>query len=444
MMDCLGQTLRKVLLVSVFLVTFNAYGAESAVTENIRILLEKVSVKELHVKYVLGRATRSLHMRATPDQSRSRFWHASSDEFELIQIDGVDIIRRVDGELFQTAKFTIDIVDISLPKYYRPFSPMFESKDGLVVHTGQYFVCMDVCKNAPTTWQLEITAKDQNIIHHQSRTVSRATWQDSGDGRSFYIGPKKPIVSESLVAVIDSGLPDKLTRILDANLPFVIDELGTKFEAPKSKPLLFATYNRGDPERSGFQGGVLSKTVTMHWWGLNLAERISESDELWFIVHEISHFYQSQESDVDNDEVAWIHEGFAELMAAKLIANSNEEMRDYVTSRYQAAKEVCEKGLETIPLGKANQLKKFDLHYKCGMLLHRFVSANANVELSVFELWNRYRAAINTGKPPSKQTYLDVVKEILPREKFLVLHTIVQKELAPKEVVTKLLEGSDF
>lgn len=438
------QILRIFLVLAVFVLNPNTSEAALPSTDTIRIYFEGINTEKIQVTYALDQPVHSLQLLSTPNQSRADFWKAKSDDFELAHLSGNDVIRRTDGKLFETVAFVVDIVDISLPNYYRPFSPLFESNNGLVAHTGQYFVCRNICGDTTTTWQIEIEAVNKNIIHYQGASISKASWQDSGDGRPFYVGSMSPIESEYLVAIIDPGLPAKLKTILDAELPSLIDRLGEKFEALKTKPLVFATYHRGDPERRGFQGGVLNKTVFMHWWGTNLEQRINENDTLWFIAHEIAHFYQSQQSAVDVDEVAWIHEGFAELMAANLLAQTNDDLKSYVQHRYRAAKESCATGLEITPIGKATQLKQFDLHYKCGLLLHRFISQNTNGILSVFELWNRYRAAIDRGMPPSKQTYLDVVKQFLQKDDFLVLQTIVGSETAPSEVIKRFLEGSTF
>jgi len=84
------------------------------------------------------------------------------------------------------------------------------------------------------------------------------------------------------------------------------------------------------------------------------------------------------------------------------------------------------------------------LHYKCGLLLHQFIIHKAQQRLTVFELWNRYRAAIDLGMQPSQHTYLNVVKQVLQKEDFLILQTIVGSELAPTEVIKQFLEDSSF
>jgi len=432
------------LILVLFLFTAIPVNATPPNTDNIRIQLTEINAEKFEVAYTLDRATHSLHLRTTPDRSRSGFWNAKSDEFKLIHLEGNDVIKRLDDKPFQAVNFVVNVVDISLPVYYRPFAPLFENKNGVVVHTGQYFVCASYCANTPTTWQVEINAVNKNIVHYEGISVSEASWEDRGDGRSFYVGTKLPIESDNLVAIIDPELPAKLKTLLDTELPSLIDRLGSKFEALETKPLVFATYNRGDPERSGFQGSVLNRTIFMHWWGLNLEERINESGELWFIAHEIAHFYQSQKSAVDVDEVAWIHEGFAELMAASLLAQTNDDLRSYVQDRYSQASTDCATGLEATPIGKATELKQFDLHYKCGLLLHQFIIHKAQQRLTVFELWNRYRAAIDLGMQPSQHTYLNVVKQVLQKEDFLILQTIVGSELAPTEVIKQFLEDSSF
>lgn len=424
--------------------TLDAVSAESVDTDNIDIYLSEIDGDKLEVLYTLDRAATSLQFQTTPDQSRVKFWRAKSEEFEFIHLAGNDVIRRVDGKPFQSAVFDVDIVDISLPNYYRPFSPLFDRNNGLVIHTGQYFVCAESCANRPTVWQIQISASDQNIIHYEKSSVSKASWQDSLEGRPFYVGPRSPLEGGNLVAIIDPGLPIKLKTMLDTELPSVIKRLTEKFDALPTKPLVFATYNEGDPERSGFQGSVLNQTVVMHWWGRNLEERINESGELWFITHEIAHFYQSQESAVDIDEVAWIHEGFAELMAADLLAQTNDELEDYVQQRYKAAESSCADGLRETAIGQATQLKQFDLHYKCGMLIHRFITNNAKERITTFELWNRYRVEINQGLEPSKKTYLDLVKQVLPKEHFLVLETIVGSELTPANTIKQFIVGATF
>lgn len=439
MMIKTSQALLTLLVLLLILVSKPAWPNSNGVS----IHITETGTDKFEVVYTLDRPVRSLQFLATPDTSRVDFWRAKSDEFELTHHKERDAIKRTDSQPFQTVVFVVDIVDISLPNYYRPFSPLLKREDGLIIHSGQYFVCANNCSDT-ATWQVNVTAKNKNIVHYQGSSISAASWQDSGDGRSFYVGPLSIEESDSLVAIIDSGLPTKLKGILNTNLPKVVSRLATKFEAPQTKSLVFATYNKGDPERFGFQGGVLNQTVFMHWWGLNLEQRVNENDELWFLAHEISHFYQHKGGKVDVDEVAWIHEGFAELMAANLLASNNERLKDYVQHRFNSAKTDCAAGLELTPVGQATRLKKFDLHYKCGILLHRFITQNAIQKITVFELWNRYRAAINKGMPPSKKTYLDIVKLILSEDDFLIIQTTVGSELAPNSVVKEMLENSIF
>lgn len=436
---------RALLVFALFAFNLMPCAASLAGKDLIHIYLTQINAKKFEVTYTLDREVGSLYLQTTPDQSRAEFWKPKSSVFELTQLSGNDVIRRTDGKLFQAVSFFVDIVDISLPNYYRPFSPLYTSENGLVVHTGQYFVCENDCANRPTAWSVEVAAAKKNIVHYQGASVSKASWIDMNDGRSFYVGDVSSIESENLVAIIDPGLPARLKSLLDTELPWLIDRLAEEFgELTRSKPLVLATYNKGDPERSGFQGGVLNSTVSMHWWGLNLENRINENDELWFAAHEIAHFYQSQASAVDIDEVAWIHEGFAELMAADLLAQTNENLMTYVQNRYRQASADCATGLAQTSIGRATQLKKFDLHYKCGLLLHRYIGQNATQKLTVFELWNRYRAAINLGMKPSKQTYLDVVKKVLPEEKFSVLQAVVGSEIATNEVIKQFFVGSAY
>ena len=321
---------------------------------------------------------------------------------------------------------------------------MFDSSDGLVVHTGQYFVCADSCDRTPTIWQLQITAPNKNVVNRQGVYISTASWQDDYDGSTFYVGPRLPNETESLRSIVDPGLPSQLKTMLTVELPRLIELLGKYFKALPSKPLVFATYNEGAPELSGFQGGVLNKTVNLHWWGVALDQRVRESDELWFIIHEIAHFYQSQESEVDVDEDAWIHEGFAELMAAMILTETDKAFEAYVQQRFNRAKAECERGLVVTSIGKATQMKQFDLHYTCGLLLHRFISQHSTEKLTVFDLWNRYRAAINQGKEPSRKTYLEVAKQILSEEDYSVLRSITGLNLPSGVVIDQFFANSTF
>ena len=442
-MKLIGNKLCKAVLLIIF--SLNLISAAHSSDDTVQISIVELNNEQFKVSYTLNREVNRLYFHATPNGARADFWFNESDQFELVQVSDNDLIKRTDDGLFKTVSFIVKVVDITLTQYYRPFSPMLDQSNGVVVHSGQYFVCLELCSNASTSWQVEVLAQDKNIVHFQGAFPEQASWQDIGDGRTFYVGPQLPLESDNLMAVIDSGLPDKLKALLENRLPNIIDRLADKFETPPSKfnkPLVFASYNVGDPERSGSQGGVLNQTISMHWYGLNLEERINENAELWFFTHEIAHLYQHLGSKVDVDEIAWVHEGFAELMAASLLLEVNDELNAYVQSRYNLAKDQCAKGLKSTPIGRATELKEFDLHYKCGMLLHRFILNNAIEELTVFDLWKRYRSAINQGELPSKQTYLKLIKPLLSEQKFLILTTIVANELAPNSTIEQFLMQS--
>ena len=62
----------------------------------------------------------------------------------------------------------------------------------------------------------------------------------------------------------------------------------------------------------------------------------------------------------------------------------------------------------------------------------------------MFDLWNRYRIAIDQGGEPSKQSYLNIVQPLLDEQEFAVLNVIIADELAPSATVEHFLKHADF
>ena len=105
------------------------------VVPNIETSLEIITDDTLRVSYSASRPTKQLFLKRTPDKQRATRWRSPDGEFIVEHKDKVDVIKRIDGASFDTARFNIPMSYTVLPKDYAPFMPY--KKIGMLIHSGR-------------------------------------------------------------------------------------------------------------------------------------------------------------------------------------------------------------------------------------------------------------------------------------------------------------------
>ena len=358
-----------------------------------------------------------------------------------------EYLVKKDGSQFTEVSLYLTPTYKHLSKDYAPFSPY--SQGGLLIYTGRLFACIDTCSDDVNQWQFSMQVPDGEHIIVGGKVHSGATsWLDSNDGMNVYVGTQKPMETESVIAVIDQGLPQKIKLSLDSDIPrlmrFFEKRLG-KIEG--IKPTLFASYANIDGHSS--QGGTLPNQIFMHWDVNNLDKKVKDSkflnDTIWFFAHEVAHLYQqSSKGDIYGEShESWLHEGHADWLAALALLALYPETNAYVSNRIDSFRNHCAKGISDFPLAEAADNGRFDLYYTCGLLVHQAIdmALQKSSDKDIFSLWVKFRQQAESGDKKGMEVFLGLLEDWTSREfvtkiKKVITIKLENPEDAIKQIVT--------
>lgn len=357
------------------------------------------------VTYRLDKPVTQIVFARSTDDNRARTWIASVP-YEIVRIDGSEIVRRRDGRAFKVVALRVPPEYAFLPKDYAPFSPFGDG--GILFHSGRFFACAQNCPDDPH-WRMRLSVPGgHHILLNGQRKVRRVAWEDSGSGRGIYVGTSLPVETPDLIAVIDTSLPDAIRSPLTEELPELMRFFAARLGALESRPMLFASYDAAFPRGYGSQGGVLPGQIFMHYYGSGWPERMKRAtfgEELtWHFAHEAAHLYHRRNFD---SEDGWIHEGSAEAFAAIVLRGKSDS---YVKSRVDRAGKDCSAKVERESIRDVLAEETFDVAYSCGLVLALAID-DAIKRVSpqsdgLFAVWRDLTAALSPEAHASEDDFL--------------------------------------
>jgi len=185
-----------------------------------------------------------------PDNSRIERWKPITSDFEIVSIENQEYLIKKDGSNFNKVSLLLTPTYKHLSKDYAPFSPY--SSDGSLIYTGRLFACIDTCRDEVNQWQLSMQVPEGEHMIVAGKVLTGATsWIDTDDGMNVYVGSQKPIETQNVIAVIDHGLPERIKRSLDTDIPKLMNYFEQRLGEIKGvKPTLFASYANIDGHSS--------------------------------------------------------------------------------------------------------------------------------------------------------------------------------------------------
>ncbi|RYZ10391.1 MAG: hypothetical protein EON61_11925 [Alphaproteobacteria bacterium] len=364
-------------------------------TDIARIALSAASNESWVATYVLPEPASELIFARQPDDSRTQDWKGGPG-YEVVQVDGVERIRRTDGQPFTEALVYMPPLYRSLPKDYGPFSPFGDG--GLLAHTGRFFACPAECPSN-ATWQMSLGAPNRTILAAGKRFRDEARWTDTADGQNIYVGQSAPTETPDFLAVIDAALPEAIRTQLSQQMPHFMHLFAEHLGELPERPMLFASYDLAHKKGMGRQGGTLPGQVFVHFYGSGWTAQMAApgfTEQLaWHFAHEAAHLYQHQVF-TDTSRGAGIHEGGAEAMAA--IALSLDGRADVVKQHVGALADKCRKLLGSRTIQAALTESDFDVAYACGIQVNLAIDADLRARFpdkdGLFAVWRRYIARV--------------------------------------------------
>lgn len=398
----------------------------------------------LTLTYQTNKPTSRLGFIRNPDNSRINRWKPTSSDFEIVAIEEQEYLIKKDGTDFTEVSLNLTPTYKHLSKDYAPFSPY--SDGGLLIYTGRLFACIDRCSEEVNQWQFSMRVpQGEHLIVGGKVYVDEAKWSDGDDGMNVYIGSQTLIETNNVIAVIDNGLPEKIKRSLDSDIPKLMSYFEQRLGTIEGvKPTLFASYANIKGQSS--QGGTLPNQIFMHWNVNNLNERLSSNeflnDTIWFFAHEVAHLYQrsKQVKIYGESHESWLHEGHADWLAALALLELYPETKQYVANKIEAYRAHCAKGLASFSLAEAADKGRFDLYYTCGLLIHQAIDLTLkNSDKDTYSLWVKFRQQVEQGDKKGIETFLATTEIWTSTELVNKIKKVVNKKLInPLETLNQL------
>ncbi|MBT0587049.1 hypothetical protein [Alteromonas oceanisediminis] len=391
-------------------------GAVNARMSPVETTLQKRADNSWLLSYSLDIPVFRLGFARNPDDSRMTRWKPVDEQFEIVVNNNKEYLQKKNGRSFSNASVHLTPTYKHLVNDYAPFSPY--SDGGTLVYTGRLFACDSECGEDVDLWKITVEVPPEDLIIVNGDILSSsATWLDGNSGQNIYIGLQEPIETSNVVTVIDRKLPDVIQDLLRTEIPRLMNFFENKLgKISGTKPMLFASY--ANVKGSSSQGGTLPNQIFIHWNLNNFQERINDPnfvyDIIWFFAHEVAHLYQESDgtSLFGTSSALWIHEGNAEWLALKALTAIYPEIEKYSSQKVNRYINECSKGLESTTLFNAVSVGRSDLHYKCGLAIHKAIDETLgnDRERDIFTFWIEYRNRIRNGKEKGMNTFLDVVE----------------------------------
>ena len=383
-----------------------------------------------------------------PDNSRIERWKPITSDFEIVSIENQEYLIKKDGSNFNKVSLLLTPTYKHLSKDYAPFSPY--SSDGSLIYTGRLFACIDTCRDEVNQWQLSMQVPEGEHMIVAGKVLTGATsWIDTDDGMNVYVGSQKPIETQNVIAVIDHGLPERIKRSLDTDIPKLMNYFEQRLGEIKGvKPTLFASYANIDGHSS--QGGTLPNQIFMHWNLNNLNKKAKDNkfhnDTIWFFAHEVAHLYQRSSTGniFGESHESWLHEGHADWLAALALLELYPETNEYVTDKIDKFRTHCAEGLANFPLAEAAEKGRFDLYYTCGFLIHQAIdlALRKNSDEDIYSLWIEFRQQVEKGNRKGSETFLALTEKWTSKELVHKIKEVIENKLSiPEDALKQLSIG---
>ena len=404
--------------------------------------------RHFEVEYRSARPTEAITLARTPDATRKTRWRTASPDFEIVQLEGKDVIRRIDGALFSSVEIVVPATYVPLRKDYAPFSPF--SDGGLLIHSGRFQACPSSGENSVDDcdgpWLMQIHApQNAHLLLNGDIYDDFARWSDSNDGTKIYVGQAMPRSTVNFVGIVDSALPPAISGLMSASLPELMRFYGQHLPELAQRPMLFVSYDPDYEHGHGRQGGTLPNQVFMHFYGPTWQETDMDGDTPqdigWFFAHEAGHIFQHGVA--GDRESSWIHEGAAEAFAYLALEELEVVSDAYLDSRRQQALEGCRDALGKGTLATAAERGSISDYYHCGLIMFiaidNKIRMNSSNQRNLFDLWTALIPEFNGPDLWDTSTFLRKAEPWIGRDlASQLLSMSIEEQVSPEDTLARL------
>jgi len=159
-------------------------------------------------------------------------------------------------------------------------------------------------------------------VLHAGQRHAAAVLDETG-GSYVLFGPAEPIVTETLVTIIDPQLPPWIKDALARSAPEILARYTAAMgPAPGPRPTVMVSWAGPTPRLRSMGGSTLPGLIAITYEGAGVLRESAElrAFGLKFIAHEAAHFWLGETIRYQYSRDAWITEGGADLLAIRTVA----------------------------------------------------------------------------------------------------------------------------
>lgn len=260
--------------------------------------------------------------RAGDDAWRARTWTVETPGVSIERRGAYDVLQPRRGEV--PVKVRVRFTPLAEP-LVSDYTPAVRFSDGSVaLFTGHFdLVPLRSAKEA------DRLPSDLNgvptPITRQTTRISDGTRTETHANESpkyVFLGPTRPMESPDVVLLLDPELPAWIRDSLGQAVPQVLSRYAIDLGALNNRrPTIIVSWKGATPRVMSRGGGTLAQQIVMEYEGERLVTETPErrAEDIWFVAHEAAHFWLGQTVSYEFAREAWITEGGADLLAARVI-----------------------------------------------------------------------------------------------------------------------------
>ena len=291
------------------------------------------------------------------------------------------------------------------------------------------------------------SAGGAQVVAFGEHTKVLSEWRSPLTHPAFiYMGPLEPVETPDVMAVVDPDAPQWIIDEFYELTPRVFAHLAGAFGfSLATKPNLFLAAPLGEDEgRLSYAGDALPGQFQITLAGAAWKNRTRQALDIFrsSTVHEAVHLWQAGARPKGKGEVAWIHEGAADAIAAEvLLAINYWDETDYAEF-FVGARDDCAEGLELGSLARARKRRNFRAMYACGHVIA--VAVSTAEQRTVTEFWRAFISLSEDQNGYTEKTYFELVRERTGNAQFVdQLRYFVRTPLAnPDREIDRLLAAA--
>lgn len=391
--------IRLLLLPLLLFATLAASAQESP--DAVKVHVRHGATGTWHVRYELPETVQRISFNRTT-RFRANTWHIDTDGIKLKESEN-DVWLQSSGQSgFREIDIHFNDIARDFQQDYSPVVPF--SGGGSLFFTGYL--------NFDTEYKHHFTlqpAAGEHLIFRGKLHTKPVEWTDTeGErGKFVYFGKQRPVASDYMLALVDSGFPSWLQGRAESLLPRLFEYYANQIDRELGyRPTVYYSYQESEDSGRSMNGGAVQKEIQMKLEGQGWTDADDEliPDLFWFVAHEAAHLWNSQlVKSAEDSTHAWMHEGGATAIAHRALLDLGIINETQYHSRFEEELNRCADNLAHAPVSEFTENDRFMAHYACGSLFNYAIEAAARQHGASASLLDFWQALLNEAAAENNQ-----------------------------------------